>query len=486
MLAWRPVLVAGVVLIAVGNLSQSSNAHQGGDGEPVHVHDPLEFTPQGPGARLTGGAWRSYGRDLSNSRNAGRKGPTPREASRLVGAWSFRGTAGGYTGTPVVARGTVVVGSTDGTIHALDAESGALKWSRVVVSRPTAEQLFATPAVDRGRVYIPLSRFGRPAIVALRLSDGELLWDTTLDDQPGSDLYGSPVVWRLAESEGTGQRILYIGVSGGFGEHFDIEPRIRGSLVALDASDGTTLWKRYTVPQGYDGAPIWTTPAIDPRRGVLYAGTGNAYNPPAWETTDAILSFRARTGRITDGFQATRDDVYHHHRETSSRDLDFGASPNLFRSPSGRLLVGALQKSRIYWALDARTLKRVWSRQTGTTKGRYFQDTLASTAYDGRHIYGQNDDGQVWALTRAGRRAWVTRASGESNYSPLAVANGVVYTIRAAGFLDVRRASTGERLARHRLGAPAWGGVAVAGGWIFAVTGTTGTDAGYVVAYRPV
>jgi outer membrane protein assembly factor BamB len=79
----------------------------------------------------------------------------------------------------------------------------------------------------------------------------------------------------------------------------------------------------------------------------------------------------------------------------------------------------------------------------------------------------------------------VTRASGESNYSPLAVANGVVYTIRAAGFLDVRRASTGERLARHRLGAPAWGGVAVAGGWIFAVTGTTGTDAGYVVAYRP-
>jgi len=417
-----------------------------------------------------------YGRDLANSRSNRRGGPDPTQARDLVGAWSFRSPDGGFTATPVVARRTVVVSSNDGTVYALDASDGRLKWSRDLVVNETREQIYATVAVDSGRVYVPRSRFGRPAIVALRLSSGEVLWETELDEQTGSDLFSSPVVWG---------NVLYVGVAGGYGEHFDPDPRIRGSVVAVDAQTGALLWKRYTVPEGYDGGSIWTTAAIDPVRRRLYFGSGNAYNPPAWDTTDAILSFGVGSGRLLGGFQATAEDIYHHHRDNPSRDLDFGSSPNLFRSGTGRLLVGALQKSRIYWALDARTMKRVWSRQTGTSKGRYFQDTLASTAYDGERIYGQNDDGQVWALTPSGRRAWVTRASGESNYSPVAVASGVVYVLRGAGYLEARRASTGRRLARVRLGSPSWGGVSVAGGWVFVATGTTDTDAGYVVAYRP-
>ena len=53
-----------------------------------------------------------------------------------------------------------------------------------------------------------------------------------------------------------------------------------------------------------------------------------------------------------------------------------------------------------------------------------------------------------------------------------------------SGVLTARDATTGAVLTKLPLGAPSWGGAAIAGGSVFAVTGTTGTT-GYVVAYRP-
>ena len=64
------------------------------------------------------------------------------------------------------------------------------------------------------------------------------------------------------------------------------------------------------------------------------------------------------------------------------------------------------------------------------------------------------------------------------------MANGVVYTTDMSGTLTARESATGAVLAKLPLGAPSWGGAAIAGGSVFAVTGTTGTT-GYVVAYRP-
>jgi hypothetical protein len=68
------------------------------------------------------------------------------------------------------------------------------------------------------------------------------------------------------------------------------------------------------------------------------------------------------------------------------------------------------------------------------------------------------------------------------HFNPTTVANGVVYTADMSGLLTVREASTGAIL-QLPLGAPSYGGVSVAGGYVFAVTGTQG-DSGYVVGYR--
>jgi hypothetical protein len=66
----------------------------------------------------------------------------------------------------------------------------------------------------------------------------------------------------------------------------------------------------------------------------------------------------------------------------------------------------------------------------------------------------------------------------------VSTANGVVYGTDMAGFLTARDSATGLVLAKRPLGAPSWGGVAIDGSSVFAVTGTQG-DSGFVVAYRP-
>ena len=111
----------------------------------------------------------------------------------------------------------------------------------------------------------------------------------------------------------------------------------RGSVVALDAKTGKPRWKTYTVPEGNDGGAVWSTPAISGRLRTLWVGTGNAYNDPAAETTDAVVALNVRTGHIRDHFQATPDDVWDGTTNAGAGpDYDFGASPQLIRGADGR------------------------------------------------------------------------------------------------------------------------------------------------------
>jgi hypothetical protein len=95
--------------------------------------------------------------------------------------------------------------------------------------------------------------------------------------------------------------------------------------------------------------------------GHLLVGTGNAYTAPAAGTTDAVMELDARTGAVLASWQATAGDVFSPNSLTGA-DADFGASPNLLATTSGRTLVGEGHKSGTYWALDRSTLAPMWSR----------------------------------------------------------------------------------------------------------------------------
>jgi polyvinyl alcohol dehydrogenase (cytochrome) len=260
---------------------------------------------------------------------------------------------------------------------------------------------------------------------------------------------------------------------------------VRGSVVALDATTGALRWKTYTVPPGHDGGSVWDSPAIDPGSGRIFVGTGNAYHAPAADTTDSVLALDVSSGAILDKIQATKADVWNATEgRANGPDYDFGASLNLLTGPGGRKLVAAGQKSGIYWAFDRATLDPVWTAQIGPGSP-VVGGVVGSTAFDADRVYGPDTTaGEVWALAHDGSWRWASSDGGPLHFGPVSVANGVVYSTDMSGHLTGRDAATGAVLAKLPLGAPSWGGVSVAGGSVFAVTGTQGTS-GYVVAYRP-
>lgn len=441
--------------------------------DPSNPPNPLDLVPHVAPAPLTAGDWPSYGHDLANTRDGGAGGPAAADVPFLRPVWSMKSSDGDFTGTPVVSGGTLVAAAGHGTVFALDASTGALRWKTDLIPDGDIEQTInATPAIAGGRVYVPISKANGPQVAALDLADGSVVWRTTYDTQQGADTFGSPVVW-----DGR----VYIGTSG---QNGDPDVPLRGAITALDAATGDQVFKTFTVAPGHNGGPVWSTPAIDADTGILYAGTGNAYSGEADANTDAVISVDARTGALLRVFQATAGDVFTTSSPTGavSPDFDFGASPNLFTDASGRKLVGEGQKSGIYWGLTRDTLTPAWMTPTGG--GSAVGGIIGSTAWDGKRLYGPNSIGGVnWALNPDGTPAWATTTGGPIHWNPVAVANGVVYTADMNGTLTAMDASTGLPLVKLPLGGQSYGGVSVAGGYVFAATGTQSAG-GYVVGYR--
>jgi polyvinyl alcohol dehydrogenase (cytochrome) len=150
----------------------------------------------------------------------------------------------------------------------------------------------------------------------------------------------------------------------------------RGSIVALEATTGTQVWKTYTIPQtpapvrknavgiqlwGPSGAGIWASPTVDLQRGVLYVTTGDNYSDPPTSTSDAIVTLDLGSGKVLWSRQFTVGDAYNIACESpdptncphaKGPDLDFGSSPMLRMLPNGKRVLLAGQKSGMLHAVD--------------------------------------------------------------------------------------------------------------------------------------
>lgn len=421
--------------------------------------------------------WPVYGADLANSRTVP-GGPSATAVPTLRVAWRLDVGDGDFTGTPVESGGLVYVGSNGGVVRAIDAASGRVRWTARV-----AGPVDGSLAVDDGSVFVPVARRGAPELAALRTTTGRSEWATVLDTSTDATVFGSPVPVQAG-----GHLVVLQGVSATSG---DPPSPLRGSLSELDGVTGARRWKTYTVPPGFNGGAVWSTPAVDLSTGTVYVGTGNAYSGTAAPTTDAILAVRLDDGAVRGSFQGTAGDVFS--SSAPGLDFDFGASPNLL-SVDGHTVVGEGQKSGTYWALDATKMRPVWHTTVGA--GSVLGGVLGSTAYDraaGAVIGPLSVPGYLWSLSGArGTPNWVgTGGVDAAHLSPVAVSNGVVYSVASTGFLEAWLEATGTPLVALPLNAvpptggynPALGsGVSIAGGRVFADTGT-GNMTGSVVAF---
>jgi polyvinyl alcohol dehydrogenase (cytochrome) len=480
-------------------------------------------------AKHVGGDWPSMGHDQSNTRTQpAEKTIGQVEAALLAPAWSFSASAAGgsgdFTGTPVIADGCLYVGSNDGWVFAANADTGEKVWATHVTDEGGIN---SSVTVQDGQVYAAVARVGSPFVTALDQKTGRVLWKTTIDKQPGSDVYGSPVIV---------DGVLLEGVSGGSAELGDEADRyaFQGSLNFVETgrsprsrkAPGTLLRKTWTIQppsakpkNDFAGAAIWSTPAVDATTKTAFVGAGNPFRPQAeHKHTNSVLKFDVdrsspRFGQVVGAYKGTIDEYVPEFSslpcydipgnpapyypqgigQCGDLDMDFGASPNLFTLPDGRKVVGAGQKSGVYHVVDTTTMKPVWTQIVGPPSA--VGGIVGSTAVAGGQVFGPiTVGGYLWSVDQAaGGHKWVAPIGDGAHWgNPVSTANGIVYTVDFRGFLDAYDAATGVSLL-HRslnLGGPAaptlsWGGVSIARGTIYAAVGMTGLPDGQVVALRP-
>ncbi len=83
--------------------------------------------------------------------------------------------------------------------------------------------------------------------------------------------------------------------SGGAGRH---DGKRQWVYHTMEDARPTTVSRVGTQQWGPSGAPIWTAPAIDEKRRLIYVGTGENTSAPATDTSDAILAIRLDDGSL--------------------------------------------------------------------------------------------------------------------------------------------------------------------------------------------
>jgi polyvinyl alcohol dehydrogenase (cytochrome) len=417
-------------------------------------------------------AWNGFGVDSTNSRFQKNPGLAAADIPNLKLKWAFGFPGGSQAyGNPAIVGGRVFVGSDTGLFYSIDGDTGCTHWAfkadAGIRSAPTVAPA-GSGADARHVVY-----FGdlKANVYALDAATGQLIWKKSMDSHRFARVTGSVSLY-----DGR----LYVPMSS-IEEGPAAQPNypcctFRGSVVALEASNGDQIWKTYTITEtpvevgknsagtslwAPAGAAVWNAPTIDPQRGALYIGTGNSYTGPAVKTSDSVIAMDLKTGKMLWWNQVTPADAFvvgcRPGLENCPKDLgpdyDFGNSPILRSLPGGKRIIVIGQKSGVMWGLDPdHEGKVVWQYRAG--KGSALGGIEWGSAADDANVYvpvsdvlaPPNEAGGLHAVSLAtGERVWYTPApkldctSGRgctgAQSAPASVIPGVVFSGSVDGHL---------------------------------------------------
>lgn len=265
-----------------------------------------------------------------------------------------------------VANGKVYIGTVDARLIALEAKTGKIVWDINAVSEDVI-----TEGIDALHENDPLSR----ERVSGGTGIGIAMAPTVVDGKVIVGITGVGYGLHIEEDRPDAPLGAVIGVAGRYGRP--------GFLAAFDANTGKRVWQFDTIPtEGWegqfspttpDGVPLnrnlekeratfkqyqdawrfgggsaWTTPAIDPKLGLLYFGTGNPSpqmddisRPGDNLYTVSLVALDIATGKLRWHYQQVPHDVW---------GYDLASPPVLFDyQKAGKHIAAVGQASKTGW-----------------------------------------------------------------------------------------------------------------------------------------
>jgi len=438
--------------------------------------------------------WPMFGQNIGNTAS-NTSDISAKNVNKLQPKWTFT-TGGDVSARAAVVNGVAYFPDWQGNLYAVNASTGKQIWFHQLSDYGLAAGTSSrtSPAVANGFVYIG-TQWASPGptglLLKIKAATGDLVWAIQPDTSNQFPVItASPVV---------ANGIVFVGMTSNeeYAASISNYPccSARGSVVAVNADTGAVKWQTFTTPVGYSGANVWgSNPVVDVGRGTVFVGTGNNYSHPTdaapasgtyanykacivaggTEATcmspdnhaDSILALDMTSGAIKwatrlmnwnldrmaippfvavpgsdDWNTACFTPPFTNCPTSAGPDYDFGSAPNeiSYQTPAGlKTIIGAGQKSGIYYALDPDTGGVLWATQVGP--GSSLGGMEWGQATDGTRIYVAiaNFYGISYAAGSAGSWAaldpatghilWQTAdPNGAFDIGPVTVANGVVY-----------------------------------------------------------
>jgi quinohemoprotein ethanol dehydrogenase len=379
------------------------------------------------GARITmadsePGNWLAHGRTYDEQRFSPLGEINRDNVARLGLAWeSSAGSTRGLEATPIIVDGVMFTTSTWSRVMALDAKNGALLWEYdPEVQRSWARKMCCDVvnrgvAVWDGKVYVgTLDGY----LVALDAETGELLWrvDTLTDRDQYYSITGAP---RVVKDK------VIIGNGGA-------EYGVRGYVSAYDSANGELAWRFFTVPGSAEGpfehkelqqaaatwdpdsswgglgGTAWDSMAYDPELDLLYIGTGNGgpWSPYVRSPSGgdnlflaSILALRPDTGQMVWYYQTTPGDAWDYtatqHMILADLQIDGRARKVLMQAP----------KNGFFYVLDRVSGEVIsaqkyvftnWASHIDMPSGRPVVTGLGNYSEQDRYVFPSAAGGHNW------------------------------------------------------------------------------------------
>ena len=339
--------------------------------EPSSVQSASDVTDAVLVAARPDGNWLTYGGNYAEDRFSTLEEITRDNVDELGLAWTYDiELRGGVEATPLVVGGIMYISSPWSVVHAIDTRTGERLWRHDPGVPRIRGRLACCGVVNRGvALYegkvIVGTIDGR--LIALDAESGDVVWETlTIDPNEAYTITGAVRVV---------QGLAIIGNGGA-------EYGVRGYVSAYNADDGELVWRTYTVPgnpaDGFEseamemaaetwsgewwvaggGGTAWDSIIYDPDLDLLYVGTGNGSpwsrnlrSPGGGDNLflASILALRPQTGEYVWHFQTTPGDHWDYTavQPMTLADLEFGGRM--------RRVIMQAPKNGFFYVLDAET-----------------------------------------------------------------------------------------------------------------------------------